>query len=96
MRAADVIEVTMRADGGDRPLGKCGNFRLEWPKAHAAVDKQVSFAAVDQPHVAAHPGRHVAFEDPAEAIVDPADFIPFIARNLHQSATSVACPKQKL
>ena len=60
----------MGADCRDRALGEGRDLGLDGPEAHAAVHQQVAVATVNEPHVTSHPGRHVALEDAAQAIID--------------------------
>jgi hypothetical protein len=86
MGTSNMIKVTMSADRSNGLFSKCCDLRLERSKAHAAVNKQIAVAPVDEPHVASHPRHHVAFQNPAQPVINFLDLIPWTGRSVFHAA----------
>ena len=83
VRTADVIEMAMAANCGHGSFAKPCDFGFQGLQTHAAVDQEIPVAPLNEPHVTAHPWRHMGFENAADTAAHVLYFIPVISDGQH-------------
>ena len=91
VQRADVVEVVVRRDRGERLVEEIGRGFGQAHDAEPAVDEHRTVATAHEPHVAAQERVHVLFPEVPRAVVELAAREPRCGRGLHGAACYETC-----
>ena len=84
VQRADVVEVVVRRDRGQRLIEEIGRGGRQAHDAEPAVDEHRAVTTAYEPYVAAGERVHVPFPEVPRAVVEPAAREPRIGSELHE------------